>query len=93
MVFEHERDRSSQRATIVSITPRRGFAPKTLRKRVRQTETDTGRRGGVVGNDRSRMKELIRENRDPRRENEILRKAAPSLVQAMLDRRDALVYR
>jgi len=87
MVFEHEREHSSQWATIASIATKIGCTPETLRKWVRQTEIDTGRRGGVTSDERARMKELERENRELRRANEILRKASAFFAQAELDRR------
>ena len=46
MVLEHEREHNSQWAAIVSIAGKIGCSPETLRKRVRRTEIDTGRRGG-----------------------------------------------
>ena len=87
MVFEHEREHSSQWATIVSIATKIGCTPETLRKWVRQTEIDTGRRGGVTSDERARIKELERENRELWRANEILRKASAFFAQAELDRR------
>ncbi|MCK4599769.1 IS3 family transposase, partial [Candidatus Bipolaricaulota bacterium] len=76
MVLEHEREHNSQWSAIVSIASKIGCTPETLRKWVRRTEIDTGRRGGLTSDDRARMKELERENRELRRVNEILRKAS-----------------
>jgi transposase len=87
MVFEHEREHTSQWAAIVSIADKIGCTPETLRTWVRRTEIDTGRRGGVTSDERARMKELERENRELRRANEILRKASAFFAQAELDRR------
>ena len=87
MVFEHEREHSSQWAAIVSIASKIGCTPETLRKWVRQTEIDTRRRGGLTTDERARIKELERENRELRRTNEILRKASAFFAQAELDRR------
>ena len=87
MVFERESGHSSQWATIVSIATKIGCTPETLRKWVRQTEIDTGRRGGLTTDERTRIKELERENRELRRANEILRKASAFFAQAELDRR------
>jgi transposase-like protein len=53
----------------------------------RQTEVDTGRRGGLTSDERVRVKELEREVRELRRANEILRKASAYFAQAELDRR------
>ena len=87
MVLEHEREHSSQWAAIVSIASKIGCTPETLRKWVRREEIDTGRRGGLTSDQRARMKELERENRELRRVNEILRKASAFFAQAELDRR------
>ena len=87
MVLEHEHEHSSQWSAIVSIAAKIGCTPETLRKWVRRTEIDTGRRGGLTSEDRARIKELERENRELQRSNEILRKAAAFFAQAELDRR------
>ena len=87
MVFDHGAEYGSQWETIRSIAEKIGCSPETLRKWVRRTEVDTGRRGGVTSEDQSRMKELERENRELRRANEILRKASAYFAQAELDRR------
>jgi len=44
-------------------------------------------RGGLTTDERARMKELQRENRELRRANEILKKASAYFAQAELDRR------
>jgi len=87
MVFENAREYSSQWAAIVSIASKIGCTPETLRKWVRRVEIDTGRRGGLTSDERDRMKQLERENRELRRANEILRKASAFFAQAELDRR------
>ena len=87
MVLENEREYDSQWSAIVSIATKIGCYPETLRKWIRQTEVDTGRRGGLTSDERTRIKELEREVRDLRRTNEILRKASAYFAQAELDRR------
>jgi len=87
MVFEHEREHSSQWATICSIATKIGCTAETLRSWVRQAERDQGRRQGLTSDDRERLKVLERENRELRRANEILRKASAYFAQAELDRR------
>ena len=57
-----------------------------MRKWVRQAERDQGLRAGVTSDERERLKTLERENRELRRANEILRKAAAFFAQAELDR-------
>ena len=78
---------SSQWAAIQSVASKIGCTPETLRAWVRRTEVDQGRRPGVTSDERARMKELERENRELRRANEILRKAAAFFAQAELDRK------
>ena len=80
---EHE----SQWAAIGSIAAKIGCTAETLRKWVRQAERDLGRRPGLTSDERERLKELERENRELRRANEILRKASAYFAQAELDRR------
>ena len=87
MVVEHERDYASQWAAIQSISQKIGCTAETLRKWVRRQERDEGRRAGVTSDERERLKELERENRELRRANEILRKASAYFAQAELDRR------
>jgi len=87
MVFEHERDHTSQWATIQSVAQKIGCTPETLRKWVRQKERDHGQRPGTTSDERTRLKELEREVRELRRANEILRKASAYFAQAELDRR------
>jgi len=87
MVFEHERDYPSQWQAIVSLASKFGCTAETLRRWVRQTEVDTGRRDGLTSDERTRIKDLERENRELRRANEILRKASAYFAQAELDRR------
>jgi len=76
MVLEHEGEYDSQWATISSVASKLGMTPETLRKWVRQAETDGGLRSGVTTEERARIKELERENRELRRANEILKAAA-----------------
>ena len=87
MVFDHQSEYSSQWQAVVSIATKIGCTPETLRKWVRRAEVDLGRREGVTSDERARIKELERENRELRRANEILRKASAYFAQAELDRR------
>jgi transposase len=87
LVFEPQGAHESQWAAIESIASKIGCTPETLRKWVRQAETDQGARGGTSSSDRERLKQLERENRELKRANEILRKASAYFVQAELDRR------
>ena len=87
LVLEHQGEHESQWAAICSIAGKIGCTAETLRKWVRQGERDQGQRGGLTSSDRERLKELERENRELKRVNEILRKAAAFFAQAELDRR------
>ena len=88
MVFEHEREYPSQWQAVISIASKFGCTAETLRRWVRQAEIDSGRRGGLTSDERARIKELERENKELRRAvNEILRKASAFFAQAELDRK------
>jgi transposase len=87
MVQEHGAEHPSQWATIEAIAPKLGCTSETLRRWVRQAERDAGARPGLTTEERQRLKELERENRELKRANEILRKASAYFAQAELDRR------
>jgi len=87
MVFEHQREYPSQWQAVVSIASKIGCTAETLRRWVRRAEVDSGRRTGLTSDERAKIKELERENRELRRANEILRKASAYFAQAELDRR------
>ncbi len=72
---------------MVSIASKIGCTAETLRRWVRRAEVDSGQRAGITSDERARIKELERENRELRRANEILRKASAYFAQAELDRR------
>ena len=87
MVFEHQDEHGSQWAAIGSIAGKLGCTAETLRNWVRQAERDEGRRPGLSTEERQRLKDLERENRELKRANEILRKASAFFAQAELVRR------
>jgi transposase len=84
LVMEHRGEYESEWAALTSIAQKCGMTPETLRKWVRQTEIDGGRRPGISSADAERIKELERENRELRRANEIL-KAASAFFARELD--------
>ena len=86
-VLEHQGEHDSQWSAITSVASKLGCTAETLRKWVRQGDRDRGVRAGLTSNERHRLKELERENRELRRANEILRKASAYFAQAELDRR------
>ena len=69
------------------IASKLGCTAETLRKWVRQSERDTGRRPGLTSEGKEHVKDLEREVKELRRANEILRKASAFFAQAELDRR------
>ena len=87
MVFNHAGDYPTQWAAITSIAAKIGCTPETLRSWVRRAERDAGQRVSLTTDERARMKQLERENRELRQANEILRKASAYFAQAELDRR------
>jgi transposase len=87
LVLEHEAEHASQWAAIGSIAAKIGCSAETLRKWVRQSERDRGRRPGLTTAERDRLTGLEREVKELRRANEILRKASAFFAQAELDRR------
>jgi len=87
LVFEQQSEHESQWSAITSIASKMGVTAETLRKWVRQAERNAGQRPGLTTNERERLKDLERENRELKRANEILRKASAYFAQAELDRR------
>ena len=87
MVFEHAQEHAAQWAAITSIAEKIGCAAETLRSWVRRVERDGGRRPGLTTDERTRFKQLERENVELRRANEILRLASAYFAKAELDRR------
>ncbi len=70
-------------AAISSVAGQIGCTPETLR----QWHKRAGNSQGNSDSDRERLKQLERENRELKRANEILRKAAAFFAQAELDRK------
>ena len=87
LVLEHEAEYPSQWSAIQSIAAKIGCTAETLRRWVRREERDAGRRAGPTSEQQARLKALVRENRELRQANEILRKASAYFAMAELDRR------
>lgn len=86
LVRESVEDHNSEWAAIKSIAEKIGCSPETLRMWVRQDQRDEGELPGPTTDEKARIKELERENRELKRANEILRKASAFFAQAELDR-------
>jgi transposase len=86
---EHQGEYASRWAAMRGIAEKLGCSAETLRSWVRRAERDAGERPGSAGlttDERARLKELERENRELKRANEILRKASAYFAMAELDR-------
>ena len=86
LVRESVDDHNSEWAAIRSIAEKIGCSPETLGIWVRQDQRDEGELAGPTTDEKARIKELERENRELKRANEILRKASAFFAQAELDR-------
>ncbi len=87
LVREHRTEYDSEWAAMESIAAKIGCTAETLRKWVRRTERDEGRRPGLTTDERERLKTLERENRELKRANEILKTASAFFAPSELDRR------
>lgn len=67
MVFGAEQHSGSRWEAICSVAEKLGPTPETVRKWVRRVEIDTGGRPGLSSDDRQRLGDLERENRELRR--------------------------
>ncbi|MFT3851359.1 MAG: IS3 family transposase [Ilumatobacteraceae bacterium] len=76
MVFEHQDEYPTQWKAIESISAKLSINHETLRIWVRRAETDAGARPGLTTDERARIRELERENKELRRANEILKAAS-----------------
>ena len=86
LVREWQAARGLTDGGYTAISKQLGIRRETLRQWVRDEENDQGTNPGVSRDERSRIAELERENRELRRANEILKSAA-AFFGAELDRR------
>jgi transposase-like protein len=86
LVFEQIKDNEPQWPVICSVAQKIGCTAESLRRWVRQTERDAGKREGLTMREREEFKRLQRENRELKKANEILRLASAYFVKAELDR-------
>jgi transposase len=86
LVFSSIETSGERHGHVTRIARELDIGPETLRKWVNQAEIDRGARPGVSSEERTRIRELERENFELRRANEIL-KSASAFFAAELDRR------
>ena len=85
MVLEQRKEHSSQWASVQLISSKIGCTSETLRRWIQQAERDQGERAGITADEKTRLKQLEREDRELKRANEILPKASAFFAQAELD--------
>jgi len=86
LVSETAAEQGGRHGAVTRVAGQLGIGAESLRKWVHQAEIDAGARGGLTTEERERIKQLERENRELRRANEILKSAAV-FFGAELDRR------
>ncbi len=75
----------TEHGTVQRVAAQLGYGPESVRAWVRQADIDDGAAPGVSTAEARRIRELEQENRELRRANEILKRAA-SFFGAELDR-------
>jgi transposase len=86
MVRQAIADGGERFGVVTRVARQLGIGAESLRNWVKQAEIDGGQRPGVSTEERQRIAELERENRELRRANEIL-KSASAFFAAELDGR------
>jgi len=76
MVIDNRPDYPSEWAALTATSKLFGMSAETLRTWVRRTQVDTGSRPGLTTDERARLKQLERENKDLKRANAILKDAS-----------------
>lgn len=75
----------TDQGTVQRVASQLGYGTESVRTWVRHADIDEGREPGVSTGDAARMKALEQQNRELKRANEILKRAA-SFFGAELDR-------
>ena len=86
LVLEQQGEYPSRWACICSMAGKIGCTPETLRRWCKEVRSSQSNDSGSPS-EQELLKKLERENRELKRANEILRKAAAFFAQAELDRR------
>ena len=86
MVFALRDELGSSAGTVARVARQLGYGEESLRRWVAQAGIDAGARAGVTTAESAEIKKLRQENRELRRANEILQRAAV-FFGAELDRR------
>ena len=86
LVRQLRKELGTDHGTIQRVADQLGYGVESVRKWVQQGDIDAGVAPGVTTAEAARVKQLEQENRELRRANEILKKAAAYFAQAELDR-------
>ena len=86
MVLEVRRESGKSHGVVSRVAKELGVGVESLRQWVNRAEIDSGRRAGTSTVDAQRIAELVKENRELRRANDIL-KAASVFFATELDGR------
>lgn len=76
MVFETIEDSGQRTGAVPRVANQLGIGVESVRQWVAQAEIDRGSKAGLTTEERRRIVELEKENRELRRANEILKSAA-----------------
>jgi transposase len=76
LFVEHRHEYPTEWSAMTAIASKLGMTAETLRSWVRRAEVDQGERPGLTTDERARLKELEKENKELRRANEILKDAS-----------------
>lgn len=85
MVRQLRRELGTKQGTVQRVATQLGYGPESVRSWVKQADIDAGESPGVSTEQSAREKVLEQENRELRRANEILKRAA-TFFGAELDR-------
>ena len=77
MLFEVREREGKGHGELARVARQLGVHPEALRSWAKQAEIDGGSRSGTTTDDKQRIAELEKENRELRRANEILRPPVP----------------
>jgi len=83
LVLATMQQRGERHGVVTRIARKLDIGPETLRTWVRRAEIDNGDRPGLTTDERARIAELEKENRELRRANQILKEASVFFAQEL----------